>query len=226
MTATATATVSSSLTGDGEGLLGLFLRLRGFGIHDDDLFRALESVPYSHFISPFHVGGSWIDESFPLSCGQIVWSADVYARMIFSASLKSGDTVLEVGSGSGYLTALSSFLVRKVRSVERYGKLVDEARLRLAHLGIRNVSFDHMDGYFGTPGEGLYDCILCDSCYDVVPDFLVDQLVSGGVIITAMGLRYESQMLVRFRLVDGCLEREDLFPVRFTYLERGSSKFF
>ena len=211
---------------DGEGLMGLFLRLRKFGIDDELLLKAIESVPHNQFLHPDHQANAWRNESFPLPCGQMLWSVDILARILSAAQLKQGDTVLEIGCGSGYLTALASQLCRKVRSLERYSKLADQARIRLANLGIRNVVLDHCDGYSGTPGEGLYDCIICDSCYDVIPEFLSDQLVSGGVIITALGDSGSEQMLVKFSSVGSRLEREDLFPVRFTPIERGVSKIF
>ena len=203
-----------------EGLMGLFLRLRAYGIQDDALLKCVESVPREQFIPALYQEQAWGEECFPLPCGQILWSPDIAVRILNAAELRKTDTVLELGSGSGYLTALLARLTRKVRSLERYGKLVQQAKTRLQHLGVDNVVLEHADAYEAL-GDGLYDRIICDSCFTEIPEFLASQMVSGGIILTAIGEKGENQMLVRLHRVGSRLEREDLFPVRFTPLEKG-----
>lgn len=208
-----------------ESILALLLRLRKLGIKDDMLLGAIESLPRELFLLPQHRAMAWKDISLPLPCGQMLWSVDVAARILHAAELKRGDTVLEIGCGSGYLSALSSYLCRKVRSVERYGKLVEQARLRFKHLQIENVVLQHGDGYGGA-NDGLYDCIICDSCYALEPEFLCSQLVSDGKVLVAVGEAGQEQMFVKLTMRGSRMQRQDLFGVRFTSIERGVAKVF
>ena len=207
------------LSPDQAGLMSLFLRLRAFGIQDDSLFQALEAVPRDVFVPPRWRERAWRDECFPIACGQTLWSPDMVARIVHAAEIKKNDTVLELGTGSGYMTAILGVLARKVRSLERYEKLHLQAKERLERLGANNIVLERACGYEGTPGQGLYDCILCDSCYETVPEFLFEQMVTGGAVIAAIGEEGKPQTLVKLRRAGSRLEREDLFEVRFTMME-------
>jgi len=208
---------------DPEGVVGLLLRLRGIGMVDPDFLKLLESVPREKFVQVEHFAHAWRNQSLPLRCGQTLPSPDLMARLLFECRVDPSHTVLEIGTGSGYLTALLARNSRKVVSLERYRMLIEDAKTRIQSVSLSNVTFEHCDGRSGGPATGLYDRIVCDSAFEEMPRQLSERLVAGGTVITALGNPNEEQMLVRLTKIGNRFDREDLFPVRFGVLEEGRS---
>ena len=206
-----------------EGVMGLLLRLRGIGITDPDFLKLVESVPHDKFVPVEYFSHAWKDVSLPLRCGQTLPSPDMMARLLYEARIAPSHTVLEIGTGSGYLTALLARNSRKVVSLDRYRMLIEDARTRMQAISVSNVTFEHADGRKGGAEQGLYDRIVCDSAFDEMPRQLSDHLVAGGEVITALGAANEEQMLVRLTKIGNRFDRQDLFPVRFGVLEEGKS---
>ena len=204
-----------------EAIVALFLRLREFGIVDPDFLRLVESVPHEQFVPVQYYDQAWKDQALPIDRGQIMWSPDITIRLLDALKVESHHAVLEIGTGTGYLTALLARQAKKVYSVDRYRGLIREARDRLERLGLSNVTFVQADGRGGQMGQGLYDRIIIDSAFETMPRYLLDQLVSGGVVITAIGPPNEEQMLVRLTKIGSRFDRTDLFPVHFGQLEEG-----
>ena len=206
-----------------EAIVALMLRLREFGIAAPELLKIVESVPHEQFVPVRYYDHAWKQQSFPLPCGQTMLAPDTTIRLIEALDLSQSHSVLEIGTGSGYQTAILGRMAKKVLSVDRYQSLLDAAKDRLDRLGISNVTFLKADGAADPVGQGLYDRIVIDSSFDSMPRFLLDQLVSGGVAVTIIGAPYEEQMAVRLTKVGSRFERTDLFPVRSSPLEQGVS---
>ena len=204
-----------------EAIVALMLRLREFGIAAPELLKMVESVPHEHFVPVRYFDHAWKPQSFPLACGQTMLSPDTTIRLVEALELSSSHSVLEIGTGSGYQTAILARMAKKVLSVDRYQSLLDEAKDRLDRLEISNVTFLKADGAATAVGQGLYDRIIIDSSFDTMPRFLLDQLVSGGVAVTIIGPPHQEQMAVRLTKVGSRFERTDLFPVRSSPLEQG-----
>lgn len=204
-----------------EAIVALFLRLREFGIVDPDFMRLVESVPHEQFVPVQYFDQAWKDQTLPIDRGQIMLSPDITIRLVDALKVEPHHAVLEIGTGSGYQTGLLARLAKKVYSVDRYSGLIREARDRLERLGLDNVTFVQADGRGGQMGQGLYDRIIIDSAFETMPRYLLDQLVSGGVVITAIGPPSGEQTVVRLTKVGSRFERTDLFKVHFGQLEEG-----
>lgn len=206
-----------------EGLVGFLLRVRSTGISDAEMLKRLESVPHERFVPIDHFGNAWTDGALPIACGQTMYSPDLMVKLLSALNLENDHSVLEIGTGSGYLTALLARSARKVKSLDRYRTLINLAKQRLTALEIKNVTFQHCDGRNGANDDALYDRIVIDSAYDAPPRELLDQMAAGGVVVTAIGNPGEEQMLVKLTKIGNRFDRQDLFPVRFSMLEEGEA---
>jgi len=207
-----------------EGLVGLLLRLRGHGISDPKLLECVEATPHQNFVPVEYFDKAWSDCSLPIACGQTMPSPDLSIRLVAALMVEPTHAVLELGTGSGYQTALLSRLAKKVQTVDRYQSLLNNASQKLALLDRKNVTFTQMDATSGEAAEGLYDRIIADTCYDAMPRHLLEQLVSGGVVITAIGERAQEQTIVRLTKIGSRFERENLFTARLGMFETGKAE--
>ena len=204
-----------------EGIVGFMLRMRGHGITAPHLLKAVESIPHERFVPVEYHNKAWQNLTMPIACGQTMHSPDTIVRMVHALNLEPHHSVLHIGTGSGFLAGLLSRLAKKVHSIDRYRTLIDAARDRLDQLAINNVSFALQDGTKTGDRHALYDRIITDNAYETMPRGLLDQLVSAGVVVTAIGPAGEQQSLVRLTKIGSRFEREDLFKVRFSPLEPG-----
>ena len=207
-----------------EGAIGLLLRLRSFGILDETFLTHVERTPHEHFLAPEHARVASQPFPFPLPCGQTAPAPDITVRLLDAARLHAKNTVLEIGTGSGYQTALLARMTKKVHSIERYRTLVSRAKDKLARLQLTNVTLEQGDGLKLDGSGALYDRIICDMAFQEMPRFMLDSLASGGIAIAAIGPKDEEQMAVRLMKIGSRFEREDLFPVRFAPPETGIAK--
>lgn len=199
----------------------LIKRLREKGIRDSNVLNAMRTIPRHIFVDEALASRAYEDTALPIGRGQTISQPYIVARMT-ELLLESGplDTVLEIGTGSGYQTALLSRLVRRVYSVERIESLQRLARLRFQELGLRNIRLHHADGSMGLPEYGPYDGILVTAAPEGIPRALVDQLKPGGRMVLPIG-QEQAQILVRVtRTTDG-YERELLERVVFVPLLGG-----
>jgi protein-L-isoaspartate(D-aspartate) O-methyltransferase len=204
-----------------EAIAGLLLRLRAMGL-PHPLMAAFESVPRQNFVPVMHLDESYGRGQLPIECGQIMVSADQVARTLLALDVEKANRVLEIGTGTGYQTALLGKLSAKATSLERFRTLVDKARQRLEILGIDNVNVDLADGREGLPGK-VFDRIVVNCAYEEVPDFLCEQLASRGVAILPVGPGDGEQMLTRIAKKGSRIEKDRLFSVRMQPYIRGVS---
>jgi protein-L-isoaspartate(D-aspartate) O-methyltransferase len=200
------------------------LMLRRRGIMDAAVLRALDQVPREHFVAAGLIERAYADHALPIACGQTISQPYVVAYMTEQLDVRPNDRVLEVGTGSGYQTAVLSRLAKEVVSIERYRTLADAARIRLETLGYGNVEVRVGDGLAGAPERAPFDRIIVTAAAETVPDALVAQLADGGVMLLPLGPHDAAQRLVKLSKSGEAIKREELIAVRFVPLLPGQAR--
>jgi protein-L-isoaspartate(D-aspartate) O-methyltransferase len=200
------------------------LALRRRGISDQAVLRAMDEVPREHFVSADLVDNAYADQALPIACGQTISQPYVVAYMTEQLDVEPQHHVLEVGTGSGYQTAVLSRLARDVVSVERYRTLADTARERLRTLGFTNVAIVAGDGFAGVPAQAPFDRIMVTAAAQEAPEALVAQLAEGGKMVLPLGPRDGTQHLVKLTKTAQGLSRQSLIAVRFVPLLPGQAR--
>jgi len=208
---------------DSVSRMQFLLALRKRGISDSAVLRAMDQVPREHFVEGAFIDSAYADQALPIACGQTISQPYVVAYMTEQLQVESHHRVLEVGTGSGYQTAILSRLAREVISIERYRTLADAARHRLAALGYRNVEVLVGDGLAGVPERAPYDRIMVTAAAETVPPVLVDQLGEEGIMVLPVGPHHTSQQLVKLTKRRNGLSQEALIGVRFVPLLPGQA---
>ncbi len=201
----------------------LVTRLREQGISNEKVLAALRDTPRHIFIDEALSHRAYEDSSLPIGFNQTISQPYIVARMT-ELLLEDGprENVLEIGTGSGYQTAILAQLVGQVFSVERIRNLQEKARKRLQQLKLRNVMFRHTDGGMGWPDKGPFDGIMVTAAPEQVPEELLAQLAIGGVMVIPVG-DGGHQVLQRIRrLSEDEYQTETLDPVRFVPLLPGT----
>jgi protein-L-isoaspartate(D-aspartate) O-methyltransferase len=162
-------------------------QLRARGIADERVLDAMARVPRQEFISPSYRDQAYRDHPLPIGEGQTISQPYIVALMLEALAITPQDKVLEVGTGSGYVTALLAELAAQVFSIERHGDLAEEAREILARLGYNNVKIFVGDGSRGLAESAPYDAILVSAAALKLPPALVAQLGEGGRLIIPVG---------------------------------------
>ena len=187
------------------------------GIKDLSVLHAIDQVPRHLFVPTGVRHRAYEDSALPIGNGQTISQPSIHARYLELLKLKGNEKVLEVGTGSGYQTALLAQLASQVFSIERIAPLLDTAREVIRKLGVRNVSFLLGDGTLGWRQYGPYDAILVGAGAPSVPSTYREQLAEGGRILIPIGDR-EEQTLCMFTRRGDELDEEEIAPVRFVPL--------
>lgn len=181
--------------------------------------RAMRAVPRDYFLPPAWRSRSEADEPLPIGFGQTTSQPSLVAQMIDELALTPQSRVLEIGTGSGYQTALLAELAGDVFTVERLPVLAEAAQDRLAKRNYRNVHFWTGDGTAGWPDAAPFDAIIVSAAPEAVPATLVEQLKPGGRMIVPVGPAHGEQVLLRIdKDADGTVHQRELFGVRFVPL--------
>lgn len=189
------------------------------GIRDEAVLKAMGDVPREAFVMEGEERLAYEDYPLPISHGQTISQPYIVAYMTESLELSPEDTVLEIGTGSGYAAAVLSRIVKKVYSVERIEGLATSARQRLIKLGYDNIEVMAGDGSMGWPEHGPYDAIVVTAGAPEIPRALLQQLKLGGRMAVPVGSTQTLQMLVRARRkTESEFTLEDLCAVRFVPL--------
>ena len=191
--------------------------LQDGGIDDLSVLRAFDAVPRHLFVPSGIVHRAYEDAALPIGGGQTISQPAVHARSLQELRLVGRERVLEIGTGSGYQTALLAHLVPQVFSIERDPALLERARELLAQLGIRNVSLLLGDGTLGWRDYAPYDGIVVGAAAPDVPPSYEEQLGEGGRLVIPIGGRDEQVLCVLTKRAGG-LERREVGPVRFVPL--------
>lgn len=176
----------------------LVLRLRSMGITDHALGSAFEATPRKAFTPEIYAADAYADRLIPLPCGQTMEAPTVLAKIIQAANLSPHATVLEIGVGSGYLSALLARLARRVIGLERYRSLAESARATLERQRISNVDIVLADGLSGWRAAAPYQAIIATGSVESLPQAWLDQLASGGRLIAPVGPAGGPQVWVQF----------------------------
>ena len=179
------------MSGRGDSYAGyrqkLVEQVRLKGVRDLAVLRAISEVPRHLFVPPALLASAYEDTSLPIGNGQTISQPSTHARSIEALGLTGKERVLEVGTGSGYQTALIALCASTVFTIERVAGLADGARRALSNAGIANVSFLVGDGTLGWRAYAPYDAILVAAASPDVPAPLLEQLAPGGRIVIPIG---------------------------------------
>jgi protein-L-isoaspartate(D-aspartate) O-methyltransferase len=211
------AETMTDFTREREAMVERHLRRRG--IREKHIIDAFLAVPREAFVSEEYAHLAYGDHPLPIEAGQTISQPYIVALTIQAAEIKPGDTVLEVGAGSGYAAAVISRIAGTVIAIERQHDLVEVARQRLERLGYDNVEIVEGDGTKGCADHAPYDAIVAAASGSHVPNAFIAQLAPGGRIVMPVGEPGWVQELIKVtKQDDGILKQENLGGVRFVPL--------
>lgn len=187
-------------------------QIQGRDVQEPKLLAAMNEVPRHLFVPPEHRGEAYADRSLPIGEGQTIHQPYLVALMTSLLDLDAGAKVLEIGTGSGYHTAVLSRLARQVFTIEINPDLARRAKETLDGLGLRNVHLKIADGYQGWPSEAPFDAIIVTTAPPFIPQPLIDQLRVGGKMVVPEG-RTIQNLIVLTKTEDG-YEKRAIVPVR------------
>jgi len=187
------------------------------GIRSEAVLAAMRAVPRHWFVPEAIARQAYQDGALPVDCAQTISQPYIVARMTELLELQPDDRVLEIGTGTGYQTAILAVMTQHVYTVEWYLKLMNAAVERVSHFGRQNVTFRCGDGSVGWPENAPYDAIIVTAGAPTVPEALQHQLVNGGRLVLPVG-EMSNQILVRLRRTESGYQREDHLACRFVKL--------
>ena len=192
------------------------------GITNNKVLGAIANIPRELFIPDALRHKAYQNTALPIGQGQTISQPYIVARMteLLLKSENNPQTVLEIGTGSGYQTAVLAQLFAKVYSVERIKTLQFQAKRRMNQLNLHNVAMKHGDGWLGWPSKGPFDAIIVTAAASRIPEQLYAQLNNGGRLIIPVG--QESQQLQCITRVDDSFDAQIIEAVRFVPLVPGN----
>ncbi len=199
--------------------------LRGRGLADERVLRAMAHVPREDFVPRWMRRSAYADQPLEIGAGQTISQPYVVAATLEAARIAESDRLLDIGTGSGYGAAVASLVAAEVFSVERLRDLARPAERRLARLGYGGVRVRLGDGSVGWPEHAPYDVIIAGAAGPAIPPAWKEQLRDGGRIVAPVGNRLE-QRLVRLTRRGSAFDEEFLMDVRYVPLigEQGHSE--
>jgi protein-L-isoaspartate(D-aspartate) O-methyltransferase len=199
----------------------LLMELRRAGIADARVLGAVEKTPRDLFVPPSFEDRAWENIALPIDSGQTISQPFVVALMTENLQLGDRHKVLEIGTGSGYQTAILSRLARRVFTIERHRALLREAERRFSALRLGNIISRFGDGFKGWAEQAPFDRIVVTAAAPEIPPALVEQLSPGGILVIPVGGEHRDQRLLRVRRDGDASVTEDLGWVRFVPLVAG-----
>lgn len=202
----------------------LVLALRQAGVTDQRVTEALEKTPREPFVPRPFIDSAWENAELPIDCGQTMTRPVTIGVMLQALDTRREHTVLEIGSGSGYVAAVLSRLARRIYSIDRYRTLVERARLALDTAGVPRVELRHADGFLGWPEAAPFDRALLMGSVKELPSAIVNQLAPNAIVVAPME-RGGDQMIVRFdRQADGSFRETPIAKSQFNALQPGGAR--
>jgi protein-L-isoaspartate(D-aspartate) O-methyltransferase len=206
-----------------EEIMDLLLRLRRAGITDQRIVAAIESVPRDLFVPAESRANAYSERALPIDCGQTISAPVIVGMMTAAIHPQERDRVLEVGTGSGYQTAVLAKLVKRVYTIERFRTLVTAAESRFKTLRLNNITTLVGDGTKGWAEQAPFDAILVTAAGESVPEALVEQLRIGGAMVIPVGPQDGVQQLLKIVRTETGTEETVLAEVRFVPLIPGKA---
>ncbi|MBI2819719.1 MAG: protein-L-isoaspartate(D-aspartate) O-methyltransferase [Acidobacteria bacterium] len=194
------------------------------GVRNERVLETMRAVPRHLFVPPSLIARAYSDGALPIGEGQTISQPYIVALMTELLETHLGDSVLEVGTGSGYQAAILSRLVKQVYSIEILPRLATSAGRRLIELGFANVTVRTGDGYHGWPEFAPFDGIIVTAAPPEIPSALLAQLKRGGRMVVPVGDSGETQelMVIEKSMTSDVVTKRTVIPVRFVPMVRGA----
>ncbi len=208
-------------TPEAERKMRFLYALRSRGVTDARVLGVMERIDRGYFVRGHFADRAYEDMPLPIACGQTISQPSVVGLMTQALNVQPRDTVLEVGTGSGYQAAILSQLCRRVYTVDRHRKLVADAQVVFRELGLVNITAFMADGSFGLPDQAPFDRILVTAAAEDPPGPLLAQLKVGGIMVVPVGQSDTVQSLIKVTRGERGFDYEELRPVRFVPLVEG-----
>lgn len=207
--------------GQAERQMRFLFQLRSRGVTDPRVLAAMERIDRGHFVRGQFSDRAYEDTPLPIPCGQTISQPSVVGLMTQALNPGPRDTVLEIGTGSGYQAAILSGLCRRVYTVDRHRRLVQEAEAIFQRLGLHNITAQVADGSRGLPDQAPFDRILVTAAAEDPPGPLLAQLKIGGIMVVPVGQSDAVQTLIRVTRSETGFDYDELRQVRFVPLVEG-----
>ena len=204
-----------------EQKMQFILTIRSKGVFDNNVLKALETVKREQFLKGLFAQRAYEDTPLPIECGQTISQPSIVGLMTQALKITNRDKILEIGTGSGYQTAILSQLARRIYSVERFKPLYEEARTIFRKLQLNNITSVWGDGSKGVVEQQPFDRIIVTAAAEDPPPTLLNQLKIGGIMVIPVGQSDEIQKLIRVERTEKNFKYEDLCDVRFVPLLEG-----
>lgn len=195
--------------------------LRSKGVMENRVLEVMEKIDRGKFVTGIFSGRAYEDMPLPISCGQTISQPSVVGLMTQALDVQPRHKVLEVGTGSGYQAAILSYLARRVYTVDRYKRLVNEARAVFEELGLTNITAFSADGSHGLTEQAPFDRIIVTAAAEDPPGPLLAQLRIGGIMVLPVGQSDAVQSLIKVTRTETGYDYEELRTVRFVPLLEG-----
>ncbi|WP_207209149.1 protein-L-isoaspartate(D-aspartate) O-methyltransferase [Loktanella sp. IMCC34160] len=209
------------MTFDAQQKMQFLYALRSKGVTDRRVLTAMERIDRALFVRGIFADRAYEDMPLPIGAGQTISQPSVVGLMTQALQVEDRHKVLEVGTGSGYQAAILSHLARRVYTVDRYRRLVAEAKAIFESLDLGKITAMVADGCFGLPEQAPFDRILVTAAAEDPPGPLLAQLRVGGIMVLPVGQSDTVQSLIRVTRTDAGFDYEELRPVRFVPLVEG-----
>jgi protein-L-isoaspartate(D-aspartate) O-methyltransferase len=199
--------------------ISLLMELRKQGVSNARVLSAIERTARNVFVEETFQTDAYLNTALPIACGQTISQPFVVAYMTDALDVGEKMSVLEIGTGSGYQSAVLALLCRRVYTIERHRALLRTAQERLRRLKLDNVVTKWGDGFKGWPEQAPFDRIIITAAVPKVPESLIEQLKTGGILIAPVGDNAGpesiSQLLTKIIKTETGVTRETLIPVMF-----------
>ena len=197
----------------------LILELKENGITDKDILTAIKKVPRELFVNEISNQWAYENKPLPVECGQTISQPYIVAYMIQCLKIKKADKILEIGTGTGYQTAIISHLCQKIYTIEIFNKLFQQAKTNINKLKIKNVIYKLGNGVNGWEEKILFDAIIVSAVSKKIPPKLLDNLKIHGNLIIPKKYPLENQKLILIKKTGkNSFDQKELFDVRFVPL--------
>ncbi len=201
------------------GLIDMVMRLRGRGISDNAVLRAVELAPRKYFVPDHQSSQAYEERALPIACGQTMNTPMITALMSQVLGLSKDHKLLMIGVGSGYHAAVLSRIVTRVYAVERYKTLIADAEATFRAHDFMNIVIRHGDGRYGWPGQAPFDRILLTCALRAAPDGLLGQLARSGKLLAVI-----DDQLILFSKARSKISQSMIMPLSLDMIEAGKSR--
>ena len=188
------------------------------GIKENNILRAIKKVPREIFVEQEFIQRAYENSALPIDCEQTISQPYVVAYMIDCLNLKKTDKVLEIGTGSGFQTAILGHLCQEVCTIEIHGKLINKAKKRIAKLNLKNIIFKLGNGAEGWQNKALFDAIIISAASEIIPAKLLENLKNQGSLVMPKKKPSGNQKLLLVKKNNETYLEKELLDVKFVPL--------